>query len=86
MGPGLKVRLKNAYIIQCDSYDKDDDGNITEIRDDAQQTIFFNNTVVEPHGAYTYDALYRKVYCRMYQRLQPLYREIREITGYPGRR
>ena len=32
LGPGLKVRLKNAYIIQCDSYDKDDDGNITEIR------------------------------------------------------
>ncbi len=32
LGPGLKVRLKNAYIIQCDSYDKDDDDNITEIR------------------------------------------------------
>ncbi|MBK6839942.1 MAG: hypothetical protein IPG90_18045 [Bacteroidetes bacterium] len=26
------VRLKNAYIIQCDSYDKDDDVAITEIR------------------------------------------------------
>ncbi|MFA4969525.1 MAG: FGGY-family carbohydrate kinase [Sulfuritalea sp.] len=31
-----------------------------------------------------YEQLYRKVYCRMYRRLQPLYREIREITGYPG--
>jgi sugar (pentulose or hexulose) kinase len=31
-----------------------------------------------------YDQLYEKVYCRMYQRLQPLYQEIREITGYPG--
>jgi sugar (pentulose or hexulose) kinase len=40
----------------------------------------------DPTHARTYDALYRKVYCRMYQRLQPLYREIREITGYPGRR
>jgi len=24
------------------------------------------------------------VYCRMYDRLQPLYREIRTITGYPS--
>lgn len=30
-----------------------------------------------------YDELYRRVYLRMYQRLQPLYAEIREITGYP---
>ncbi|MCF8176789.1 MAG: carbohydrate kinase, partial [Burkholderiaceae bacterium] len=37
----------------------------------------------EPQHAATYDALYRKVYCRMYGRLQPLYRDIREITGYP---
>ncbi len=32
LGPGLKVRLKHAYIIECESYDKDDAGNITEIR------------------------------------------------------
>ncbi|HNP48468.1 MAG TPA: glutamine--tRNA ligase/YqeY domain fusion protein [Bacteroidia bacterium] len=32
LGPGLKVRLKHAYIIQCDSYDKDEHGKITEIR------------------------------------------------------
>jgi sugar (pentulose or hexulose) kinase len=31
-----------------------------------------------------YDQLYRKVYRRMYRRLQPLYRDIRSITGYPG--
>jgi len=30
-----------------------------------------------------YDELYRKVYKRMYRRLQPLYKKIREITGYP---
>ncbi len=30
-----------------------------------------------------YDDLYRSVYRPMYQRLQPLYREIRRITGYP---
>ena len=38
----------------------------------------------EPQHVRIYDQLYRKVYCRMYRRLQPLYREIREITGYPG--
>jgi len=38
----------------------------------------------ERQHARIYELLYRKVYCRMYRRLQPLYREIREITGYPG--
>ena len=36
-------------------------GNITHIRDDAQQTIYFRNAVVEPSCDYTYDALYRLV-------------------------
>jgi sugar (pentulose or hexulose) kinase len=31
----------------------------------------------------TYDDLYRSVYLPMYERLKPLYREIRRITGYP---
>ena len=31
-----------------------------------------------------YDRLYRRVYRKMYARLQPMYREIAEITGYPG--
>jgi hypothetical protein len=30
-----------------------------------------------------YDDLYRSVYLAMYERLKPLYREIRRITGYP---
>ena len=30
-----------------------------------------------------YDRLYRRVYKKMYARLQPLYKEIRDITGYP---
>jgi sugar (pentulose or hexulose) kinase len=32
-----------------------------------------------------YDELYQRVYKQMYHRLKPLYEEIREITGYPGR-
>ena len=37
-----------------------------------------------PEHAHTYEQLYQRVYCRMYDRLQPLYREIRTITGYPS--
>ena len=38
----------------------------------------------EPEHVKTYEQLYSKVYCKMYQRLQPLYHDIREITGYPN--
>ena len=31
LGPGLTVRLKSAYIIHCESFKKDDSGNVTEI-------------------------------------------------------
>ena len=31
-----------------------------------------------------YQKLYSEVYLRMYPQLQPLYRKIREITGYPS--
>jgi glutaminyl-tRNA synthetase len=32
LSPGNSVRLKSAYIITCDHFSKDEDGNITEIR------------------------------------------------------
>lgn len=40
---------------------------------------------IEPNEANhaVYDKLYRRVYRRLYKRLAPLYRDIREITGYP---
>ena len=31
LGPGLKVRLKHAFIVECTSFKKDDKGNVTEI-------------------------------------------------------
>jgi sugar (pentulose or hexulose) kinase len=37
----------------------------------------------DPSVHRTYDDLYRSVYLPMYDRLRPLYREIRRITGYP---
>jgi glutaminyl-tRNA synthetase len=31
LGPGLSVRLKYAYIVQCEDFKKDENGNVTEI-------------------------------------------------------
>ncbi|WP_069659569.1 glutamine--tRNA ligase/YqeY domain fusion protein [Arcticibacter eurypsychrophilus] len=31
LGPGLMVRLKSAYIIKCDDFVKDEQGNVTEV-------------------------------------------------------
>jgi RHS repeat-associated protein len=53
--PGRTCGLQNLH------YTYDPAGNITHIQDDAQQTIFFRNTRVEPSNDYTYDALYRLI-------------------------
>lgn len=42
-------------------YTYDPAGNITYIRDDAQQTVFFDNQCVEPSNDYIYDAIYRLI-------------------------
>ena len=42
-------------------YTYDPAGNITHIRDDAQQTIYFSNQRVEPSAEYIYDAIYRLI-------------------------
>ncbi|MCH8877933.1 MAG: toxin [Chloroflexi bacterium] len=47
--------------IQNLHYSYDPVGNITHIRDDAQQKIYFKNNRVEPSADYTYDALYRLI-------------------------
>ena len=57
----LKTVRHGGDILQDLQYTYDPAGNITSIRDHAQQTIYFNNTVVEPRADYTYDALYRLI-------------------------
>ena len=47
--------------VQNLAYTYDPVGNITQIRDDSQQTIYFNNAKVPPLMCYTYDALYRLI-------------------------
>ena len=47
--------------VQNRVYVYDAAGNVTHVRDQAQQTVFFNNKRVDPSAEYTYDALYRLI-------------------------
>ena len=51
--PGCQVQDLN--------YTYDPVGNVTHIRDDAQQRVYFRNQRVDSSGDYTYDALYRLI-------------------------
>ncbi len=53
--------------------------------DAAVRSMTHVGKVFQPDGATRalYDGLYQRVYKKMYERLQPLYEEIRDITGYP---
>ena len=55
--PGAAAGVNEAF--QNLNYTFDPTGNITQIRDDAQQTHFFNNAVVIPESKFEYEALYQ---------------------------
>ncbi|MCF8374257.1 MAG: hypothetical protein K9H64_21730 [Bacteroidales bacterium] len=55
----LTTRNTGQDILQDISYTYDAVGNLTETEDDAQQTFYYSNSVIEPKGKYWYDALYR---------------------------
>jgi RHS repeat-associated protein len=63
--PGVLGRLlgragvTSTTVFQDLTYTYDPAGNITHIRDDAQQTIYFNGQVVLPEFDYGYDPIYR---------------------------
>jgi RHS repeat-associated protein len=57
----LTVRSSDNATLQDLNYTYDPVGNITQIRDDAQETIFFNNQIVSPQNDFIYDAVYRLV-------------------------
>ncbi len=57
----LTVRLRDYVIVQDLNYTYDPSGNITQITDAAQQTLFYANTVIAPTQHFTYDALYRLI-------------------------
>ncbi|EMD29227.1 SpvB/TcaC N-terminal domain-containing protein [Amycolatopsis azurea] len=56
----LRTR-RGAERLQNLTYTFDPVGNVTGLRDDAQQTVFFRNRVVDPSASYTYDAVYRLI-------------------------
>jgi len=51
----------------------------------AIDTMVHYDTIFEPNPdrSALYNKLYHRVYKRIYKRLAPIYKEIREITGYP---
>ncbi|MBK7759687.1 MAG: toxin [Deltaproteobacteria bacterium] len=53
-----------AATLQDLGFTRDAVGNITEITDDAQETVYFGNSQVSPTRTFTYDALYRLVSAR----------------------
>lgn len=48
-------------VLQDLHYYYDPVGNITEIKDQAQQSVYFDNAVVNPSQKFEYDALYRLI-------------------------
>lgn len=54
-------RRSDGALLQDLRHVYDPVGNITRITDDAQQTTYFNNQVVDPSAGYIYDALYQLV-------------------------
>jgi sugar (pentulose or hexulose) kinase len=52
---------------------------------DAIEKMTRPGRVFQPDPAHRkiYDQLYKRVYLKMYKRLQPMYEEIADITGYP---
>jgi RHS repeat-associated protein len=48
-------------VLQFLTYTYDPVGNVTYVRDDAQQPVYFDNKKVEPSADHTFDAVYRLV-------------------------
>ena len=69
----LTHRKEDQARLQDLRYAFDPVGNITSIRDDAQETVYFKNQVVSANNEYVYDAIYRLIAA-----------EGREHAGQPG--
>ncbi|MEO7975516.1 SpvB/TcaC N-terminal domain-containing protein [Flavobacterium sp.] len=57
----LSNTVNDSQSIQNLKYTFDPIGNMVQLRDDAQQTHFFKNAVVNPESKYEYDALYQLI-------------------------
>lgn len=86
-----KVNLPGSAgkILQYLTYTFDPVGNITYIKDDAQQPVFYNNRRVEPSSDYTYDAVYWLVESRGREHINGQttpgpFDDLRMINDQPG--
>ncbi len=57
----LRTEDGAGRLLQDLNYSYDPVGNITDIIDNAQQSVYFSNTIIEPHNSYVYDPLYRLI-------------------------
>jgi RHS repeat-associated protein len=55
------IRTSDGEILQDLRYTYDPSGNVMELRDRAQQAVFFDNDVVLPSLRHAYDAAYRLI-------------------------
>jgi YD repeat-containing protein len=55
------IRMLDNAALQDLNYTYDPMGNLTQVRDAAQQTVYFNNQVVSPQNDFVYDAVYRLI-------------------------
>lgn len=85
----LKTRRESGgAFLQNLNYTYDPVGNITEIRDFAQQTFFFRQTEIQPHCSYQYDSLYRLITAdgrehATQNNMQPDNRKFEAVEGIP---
>jgi RHS repeat-associated protein len=63
------LTTRGSDVLQDLRYTYDPVGNVTHVQDEAQQTIFFANSMVKPHAEFTYDAVYRLVLAAGRERL-----------------
>jgi RHS repeat-associated protein len=57
----LTSRNTGTDVLQDLNYTYDPVGNITQIKDNALQTVFFANSIIYPAQEFTYDAIYRLI-------------------------
>ena len=55
------TRASDHAAVQGLTYTYDPVGNITQVQDSAQQTVYFNNQAVTPNNDHTFDAAYRLI-------------------------
>ena len=59
-------------------------GEYSSMEAATEKMVYYAHTFEpNPENTKIYKALFQEVYLKMYKRLEPLYKRIREITSYP---